>query len=240
MFVKPRVFNRILSAVTNFMFLLLVTFSFDALCSSKVMRATTDYNEIKEKYNNELTEFASLQDKYEIYIIDPVTGKRIFNTNVSEENKQAFLNDERVKELTADGDILSKKLLTYSVVSIVISYGISILLVYYLPPLFFKKKHFNIGNKLFNIVYLYKSELVKKGRYYYYASMYVLFHLLIGVCTFFVFNLIDIITTSIGTKQTSLLERMFGYELAIDPDKIEAEKMSDEKIYEINHAHDNK
>ncbi len=237
MITKPKLFNRILAALVNYFLLIIVTFSFDALASSKVMRATTDYNTLSSEYIACSEEFAGLQDHYHIYIYNE-EGRRIKNENVTQDDINAFNNDERVKELVIIGNRLNRTMATYSLTSLAISFGISILLVYYLPSLFFKKKHYNIGNKLFNLVMLKNHDFMPKYKYYLYETVYVIFHVILGTMSLFVLNLIDIIIASASNDRTTLLERLLRYDIAVDPDKIEANNITPERLYELNHSHE--
>lgn len=237
MIVKPKLFNRILAALVNYFLLIIVTFSFDALCSSKVMRAVTDYNALSSEYVQCSTEFAELQDHYHIYIYDE-QGKRIKNEQVTEAEINAFNNDERVKALVIQGNALNRTMAGYSITSLSISFAVAIFLVYYLPSFFFKKKHYNIGNKMFNLVMLKSNDYMPKYKYFLYESIYVVVHIILGTMTLFMLNLIDILIASASNTRTTLLEKVFKYDIAIDPDKVEANNITPERLFEMNHSHE--
>lgn len=235
---KPNILNRVLVAFVNFIILIIVTLAFDSLVTGHVVDGLQDYKTLKNDYEILEITYSNIQDEYHIFIYDE-NNNRIQNENLTEEDKQKFLNDLRVINIKEEASIISNKIRLYNIVSFYISYVLMSIVVYLLPALIFKK-HQNIGMKSFNIVLMKHEEIPNRPKALLYLSIYVFFHVLLGIFTLFIINIIDIMYCNFDYKDhRTLLEKVFNYDFAIDEDKLEADTLSEEKIYELTHDQNN-
>jgi len=233
MITKPNTLNRFLVAFLNFLMLILMSFIFDALVSSRIASNLNGYQSSYDCYETLENEFYAIQDEYHIYIYDE-DNNRVINPNLTDEMKSNFLNDTRVVSIKNEAYDLSITIRMYAIVPFIISYILMTMVVYVLPTLFFKKKQ-NIGMKAFNVVLYKNEEIPLRIQVVGYMFLYIFFHLIIGVLTLFILNIIDLVYTNFNKDHRTLMEKIFNYDFAIDRDKLEANTLSEEKIYEMTH-----
>jgi len=89
--------------------------------------------------------------------------------------------------------------------------------------------------KAFNVVLYKNEEIPLRIQVVGYMFLYIFFHLIIGVLTLFILNIIDLVYTNFNKDHRTLMEKIFNYDFAIDRDKLEANTLSEEKIYEMTH-----
>lgn len=101
--------KRLGALLVDFIMVFFFALLMDRIAISPIAKAITPLDELNETYNSEVLEYQHKEDKYRLYIYDE-NQNRIKNENVTEEEKEAFLNDERViiirKELPEVQDTL--------------------------------------------------------------------------------------------------------------------------------------
>ena len=122
--------------IDTFLFFALLFFV-DGLISTPIMNKTTDIEKVLDSYVINSDIYNDLQDEYELYIY--VDGQRVQNEAVSEEIKQEFLNDSRVKEITNTLYYEQTILLKTMIIRLSLSILAVSLITYVLLPLLFKR-----------------------------------------------------------------------------------------------------
>jgi len=138
MITKPNTLNRFLVAFLNFLMLILMSFIFDALVSSRIASNLNGYQSSYDCYETLENEFYAIQDEYHIYIYDE-DNNRVINPNLTDEMKSNFLNDTRVVSIKNEAYDLSITIRMYAIVPFIISYILMTMVVYVLPTLFLRR-----------------------------------------------------------------------------------------------------
>ena len=106
--------RRLYAWIIDTFLLFVFVFFIDGLISTPIMEKTTNINEVLDSYIINSNEYNKLQDEYEIYIYEG--ENRVLNENLTNEERQEYLNDERVIEVTnklyEEQKILLKTLIT--------------------------------------------------------------------------------------------------------------------------------
>lgn len=147
---KVSIFNRILSALIDFVFVAIMALTLDRLIATPIVNGIWNYDQQYETYHAIVEEYEKLQDKYEIYVYTE-DEKRILNENVSEEQKEAFLQDQRVIEIKEEAVVLQNSIRKITSIELGIAFLLSLLFCYMLFPLIFKKRA-TLGKRIFHLV----------------------------------------------------------------------------------------
>lgn len=90
--------KRLLAAFLSIIIIFVLGLLLDKFVVSPIFKNVSKYNEIKEIYKGYDQEYKNLQDHYNLYTYNE-NKIRIPNEKVTKEETEAFLNDNRVKEL---------------------------------------------------------------------------------------------------------------------------------------------
>ena len=126
--------RRLYAWLIDTLLLLVFVFFIDGLVSTPIMNNNTDIEQVLDSYVINSDIYNDLQDEYGFYIYD-VSGNRIVNEDISEEDINKFSNDERVIEITSKLYEEQKKLVITLGVRISLSILVASSLVYLLIPL---------------------------------------------------------------------------------------------------------
>lgn len=109
---KP--WSRLACFLIDFVMVFLLGVMFDRIMVTPIAKNVTPLNELNETYNSEVLEYQNKQNEYNLYYYKD--GERIKNENVTKEETDAFMADERViqirKELPEVQDTLQAIRLT--------------------------------------------------------------------------------------------------------------------------------
>ena len=126
--------RRLYAWLIDTLLLLVFVFFIDGLVSTPIMNNNTDIEQVLDSYVINSDIYNDLQDEYGFYIYD-VSGNRIVNEDISEEDINKFSNDDRVIEITSKLYEEQKKLVITLGVRISLSILVASSLVYLLIPL---------------------------------------------------------------------------------------------------------
>ena len=107
--------SRMGAFIVDMFLIVILFFIFEfALCRNTIgnMKVVKDN---LQTYNYYETEFAKVQDEYEIYIYDE-ENNRVYNEKLTEETKAAFEADERVVKIREEIDPYAKKVIAYATI----------------------------------------------------------------------------------------------------------------------------
>ena len=150
--------RRLYAWIIDTFLLFVFVFFIDGLISTPIMEKTTNINEVLDSYIINSNEYNKLQDEYEIYIYEG--ENRVLNENLSNEERQEYLNDERVIEVTNKLYEEQKILLKTLIARISLSILAGALITYIFIPLILKRGR-TIG-KLIAKLALVKNEMYAK------------------------------------------------------------------------------
>ena len=137
MYKESMVGRRLYAKVLDVLILFVLVFLFDGMVSKSLQSKITDIDEIKASYVINSDIYEDIQDEYQIYIYD-TNGNREYNDDVTQEVKDAFLNDSRILALN---DVLQKEqkqIILYFVLRIMFSIFVPAFILYGVIPLLLK------------------------------------------------------------------------------------------------------
>lgn len=137
MYKESMVGRRLYAKVLDVLILFVLVFLFDGMVSKSLQSKITDIDKIKFSYVTNSDVYEDIQDEYQIYIYDS-NGNRKYNDNVTQEVKDAFLNDSRILSLN---DILQeeqKQIILYFALRIMFSIFVPAFILYGIVPVFLK------------------------------------------------------------------------------------------------------
>ena len=129
--------RRLYAWIIDTLILFVLVFLVDGLVSVKAFNAWTDIQQVSESYIDHSNQYNLIQDEYNIYIYDG-ENNRVYNENINEETKTAFLNDARILELNEKLISEQEYILQNFILRISFSIFIGSLLVYIILPLCLK------------------------------------------------------------------------------------------------------
>lgn len=228
---KVSIFNRILSALIDFVFVAIMALTLDRLIATPIVNGIWNYDQQYETYHAIVEEYEKLQDKYEIYVYTE-DEKRILNENVSEEQKEAFLQDQRVIEIKEEAVVLQNSIRKITSIELGIAFLLSLLFCYMLFPLIFKKRA-TLGKRIFHLVRCdKKGVLLRTPAYLLYNFCVILFHYIIGLGTFGLYLLANLVVYFVQKDHLTITDRMTKTVCTYDEDYIEASLVTKEKEME--------
>ena len=150
--------RRLYAWIIDTFLLFVFVFFIDGLISTPIMENTTNINEVLDSYIINSSEYSKLQDEYEIYIYEG--ENRVLNENLTDEERQEYLNDERVINVTNKLFEEQKILLKTLIIRISLSILAGSIITYIFIPLILKRGR-TLG-KLIAKLALIKNEMYAK------------------------------------------------------------------------------
>lgn len=229
---KSSFFHRLISAVVDVSFVIIMALAFAKILVSPLLSPITHINDHISHYKDLSKEFENLQDQYGLYIYDE-KEQRIENKEVTEEQKQSFLNDTRVQEIKEEVLPLQDEIRKDTLIEMATSFYVSALFCYLLVPLAFRKKKATIGKKIFHLVQVDKEgNLLSTQRYEWKNFLIFFFHYILGTLTFGVLLLVEAILIVSRKDRASLVDMLSKSETCYDSDYLEESLETDEKRQE--------
>lgn len=228
---KVSLLNRVLSALIDFVFVIIMALAFDRLVATPIANKAWNYDQKFETYNNLVVEYEGLQDKYEIYIYTE-DDKRILNENVSEAQKESFLKDSRVIEIKDEAIVLQDQIRNITIYALIIAVSISLLFCYLLIPLIFKKRS-TLGKKIFHLVkYNKRGDLLRTPQYLLNNLLTIFFNYIIGFGTFGLYLLANLLCFIFHQEHVTITDLITKTRVSYDEDYLEASLVTEEKEIE--------
>lgn len=130
--------RRLYAWFIDTLIIVVLVFLFDGLVSQPLMKEITDIDNVMTSYIANSATYEKIQDEHQIYLYDEA-GKRYYNEGVTEEMKNAFLNDERI--LALNDTLVSEQeyILGNFILRICLSILFGSLIVYFIIPLCFRR-----------------------------------------------------------------------------------------------------
>ena len=174
-------FQRIVSVFCDVAFAIIFSLVFAKLIVSPILNPITHLSDHITTYQSLTKEFDALQDQYGLYIYDEKEN-RIENKEVSEEQKEHFLNDARVIEIKEEVPPLQDEIRKDTLIEIATSFYVSVAFSYFVVPFVFKKKKATVGKKIFHFVQMKDDNLLTNSQYLFKNFLLFLFHYVYGRC----------------------------------------------------------
>lgn len=201
--------RRLLATLLDFIILFCFSFFFYFLVSKPIVSSSMSIPEIREQYKTDSDEYDKILDEYGVYMIDE-TGKRVIDESFPEEKKAEVLNDTRVIALQAR---LKKEANTISlsvIYGIIFALSLSSILVYMIVPLIFKGR--SIG-KICLKTTIVDDKSLNYARWYQVllrSLSFIILDVFIGICTLFLYDIVDLIMAINSKDNRSLVDRIAG------------------------------
>lgn len=228
---KVSLLNRILSALIDFVFVIIIALAFDRFVASPIANGAWHYNQKFETYNSLVVEYEDLQDKYEIYIYTD-DDKRVLNENISEEQKESFLKDSRVIEIKDEAILLQDEIRKITIYSLLIACTLSLIFCYLIFPLIFKKRA-TLGKKIFHLVrYNKKGVVLRTPNYLLTNFLTLIFNYIIGFGTFGLYLLANLICFICHKEHITVTDLITNTRVNYDTDYLEESLVTSEKQIE--------
>lgn len=225
-------FQRILSVFCDVAFAIIMTLVFAKIVVAPVLNSITHLPTHIENYRSLTKEFDALQDQYGLYVYDE-DKNRIENKEVTEEQKEIFLKDERVIEIKALAPSLQDEIRKDTLLEMVTSFYVSAAFTYLVVPFAFRKKKSTIGKKIFHFVQVNENETLLTNGQYFLKNLFIFFvHYILGLLSFGVILLVELIFVCVDKKHQTLVDKITKSHLAWDPDYLLESLETDEKKQE--------
>lgn len=213
---KPAsIFSRALAFIVDFVLMLVFSLTIDAGIVTQIVKTTDSYKTIDNEYFVLVEQYSEKQDQFNIYIYEG--ENRIQNPNLSEEDKNIFLNNEEVIEIRnkiiKNGEIKRNYFLLEAAISLLIGS-----FVYYLIIPFLIKGRFTIGKAVFHISIInHEDELLKGFGYLKYSLVEYVFAIILGIATLFIINIISLIVVDRSINKQSISNLISNTYSVVDP-----------------------
>ena len=219
--------RRLYAWIIDTFLLCILVFFIDGFISTPIMNNTTDIQNVVESYSNNSDIYSNLQDEYHFYYYDG-NDNRIQNENITDEMKEAFLNDPRVIDIT---DKLYKEqgiLLKTLIIKISLSIFVGAAIVYLVLPLFFKKGR-TLGKLIAKLVLVKNNNYISWYQGLLRNFLSIIFNIYLAIVTMGILPLINlIIAIAILLLVLSYKKENEENEKSIDSLKEEIEKLKKE------------
>lgn len=153
---KPMVGRRILAFTVDTLLFLFLTFFAYGFVGSEIVKRTTNASEVSTEYQADSRAYEELQEEYGIYYYD-ANSTRTYNSNVTEEDKQAFLADERVIALSEKIGNEQNQILGFFFIGLAYAVGLTCLIENIALPLIFRKGR-TVGKLIMRLAVIDKDE----------------------------------------------------------------------------------
>ena len=130
--------RRLYAWFLDTLLLIVLVFLFDGLVSQPLMKDVTEIDTVMNSYIANSAMYESIQDEYGVYLYDS-NGNRYFNSNVTEDVKDNFQNDERILSLNVVLVAEQEYILMNFVLRICLSILLGSIIVYFILPLCFRR-----------------------------------------------------------------------------------------------------
>jgi len=214
--------SRVIAFVIDIIIFIVLALAVDAGIVSKIVKSTSEYKTMESEYSLKVKDYQRLQDQYQIYIYDK-DNIRIENSNLTEIQKQNFLKNSQVITLRTEITDLTIQKRNYFFMEAVISLAVSYVVYFVILPMCFLGK-FTIGKFFFHIVTINKDgEVLKFGKFFFINLLDGIIHVLLGVCTFFLIDVISLIISILNTNKQTISNLITNTYDVVDPSFIEKE-----------------
>lgn len=202
---EPMIGRRLISMMIDFLLLSIITFFFFGLIVHPLTTKVTNYNEVVATYQQLDKDYSAIQDEYGIYYYDE-NNKRVENTNVSEEIKQQFLNDERIVTLKDDIIASQQDILKFAIGEVSSSVFLGSLVVFIILPLCLRKGR-TLGKmtmKLFVVdtKYNYIKWYVLIPR----QLLYIILNIYLGIITLGIMPLVNLVVAILTRENQTIYD----------------------------------
>ena len=224
-------FQRIVSVFCDVAFAIIFSLVFAKLIVSPILNPITHLSDHISMYQSLTKEFDALQDQYGLYIYDEKEN-RIENKNVSEEQKENFLNDARVIEIKEEVPPLQNEIRKDTLIEIATSFYVSVAFSYFVVPFVFRKKKATVGKKIFHFVQMKADNLLTNSQYLFKNFLLFLFHYVLGLLSFGIILLLELIFVCVSKDHQTLVDKITKSQLQYDPDYLLESLETDERKQE--------
>jgi len=202
---EPMIGRRLISMMIDFLLLSIITFFFFGLIVHPLTTKVTNYNEVVATYQQLDKDYSAIQDEYGIYYYDE-NNKRVENTNVSEEIKQQFLNDERIVTLKDDIIASQQDILKFAIGEVSSSVFLGSLVAFIILPLCLRKgrtlgkmtmKLFVVDTK-FNYIKWYV--LIPR------QLLYIILNIYLGIITLGIMPLVNLVVAILTRENQTIYD----------------------------------
>lgn len=225
-------FQRIVSVFCDVAFAIIFSLVFAKLIVSPILNPITHLSDHITTYQFLTKEFDALQDQYGLYIYDEKEN-RIENKEVSEEQKEHFLNDARVIEIKKEVPPLQDEIRKDTLLEIATSFYVSVAFSYFVVPFVFRKKKATVGKKIFHFVQIKDDNLLTNSQYLFKNFLLFLFHYVLGLLSFGIILLLELIFVCVSKDHQTLVDKITKSQLQYDPDYLLESLETDERKQEI-------
>lgn len=224
-------FQRIVSVFCDVAFATIFSLVFAKLIVSPILNPITHLSDHISTYQFLTKEFDALQDQYGLYIYDEKEN-RIENKEVSEEQKEHFLNDARVIEIKKEVPPLQDEIRKDTLIEIATSFYVSVAFSYFVVPFVFRKKKATVGKKMFHFVQIKDDNLLTNSQYLFKNFLLFLFHYVLGLLSFGIILLLELIFVCVSKDHQTLVDKITKSQLQYDPDYLLESLETDERKQE--------
>lgn len=202
---EPMIGRRLISMMIDFLLLSIITFFFFGLIVHPLTTKVTNYNEVVATYQQLDKDYSAIQDEYGIYYYDE-NNKRVENTNVSEEIKQQFLNDERIVTLKDNIIASQQDILKFAIGEVSSSVFLGSLVVFIILPLCLRKGR-TLGKmtmKLFVVdtKYNYIKWYILIPR----QLLYIILNIYLGIITLGIMPLVNLVVAILTRENQTIYD----------------------------------
>lgn len=201
--------KRLGASMLNLLFYLIIAFSLEYCLGGLTFKKWVHYEDNKYDFNQMTELYHEKQDFYQIYTYNE-DDKRIYNLEVSQEQLDAFNNDQSVIDLTKDikakqAYLVGMDLLSYGVFFVASSYGLTILMAI----IFSKYKSF--GNLCLGLYTVNENdEKLTHSKYFGYSSVRYLLLYPLGILSIFIIPVCFLYQIFYDDNHQTSLEKKFG------------------------------
>lgn len=197
--------TRMGAFIIDMFLIILLCFFFEFAVSRNVVGTNKNVKENLAMYELYDAEFGKIQDEYQIYIYDE-DGKRIYNEDLTDETKQAFENDERVKQIRIDIRPYSQKVIAYAAIEYSIALFLATMVALFILPLIFKEGR-TLGKLILKVAVRNKDDSdIKWYKVMLRWLFQLVFEILLGVLTLLITPLMSLICTALTRENYSLTD----------------------------------
>lgn len=183
-------FKRVVAALLDVSMFLIITMFSVLLIAEPIIEKTTDIIQIREEYTK-------LAENYNVRIWNEEMGMYIDNPDVTEEELNAFNNDERVLALEEENSSIV-------MLEVMISLSVAAVIVYLVIPLMSKNNQ-TLGKKAMGLIVVSsKKGDLKKVNVAIRGVSFVIIELFIGLISYGIVPLISLALIMFSNKKQSL------------------------------------
>ena len=207
--------SRMGAFIVDMFLIVILFFIFEfALCRNTIGNIKV-VKENLQIYNQYETEFAKVEDEYEIYIYDE-ENNRVYNEKLSEETKATFDADERVIKIREEIGPYAKKVIAYATIEYSIALFLSSFIALFVIPLIFKEGR-TLGKLLLKVAVRNKDDSdIRWGKLLLRWIVQLVLEITIGLLTLLALPLISLVCTTFTKDNKSLVDLICGTKVVQD------------------------